>query len=125
MELNLNDKNTAEYVVSEFFKCWLDKDFERARRYTQGTWRLGKDRGTLKELLSIYDLVGFYLYDKEVITNCRHEINFRAELLKGKKIINMYGKVNTIRETAPYMPNPKGIWGVNPISITLRWIKQK
>ena len=119
MEINLDDKNTAEYVVSEFFKCWVDKDFDKARQYTQRTWRLGKSKEALKELLGRYNLMEFCLYGKEVITDCRHEVIFRAELLEG----NMYGKANVIRETEPYTPSPSGVWGVNPISIISRWNK--
>ena len=70
------------------------------------------------------ELKDFYLYDKEIITDCREEINFRAEVLFNGKLVNMYGKANTICEKAPYEPSPNGKWGVNPISI-LRWVKQK
>jgi len=37
MELDLNNKNTAEYMVFQLFKSWKDKDFKRANKYIQGT----------------------------------------------------------------------------------------
>jgi hypothetical protein len=69
-----------------------------------------------------FELVDFYIYDKEIVTDCRHEVSFRVDMIFKNKQITRYGNANTICETGRYNPNPKGEWGVNPISL-LRWVK--
>jgi len=122
MKLNLDNKNTSEYVVSKLFKSWKDKDFKKANKYIQGTWLYHNNEKEFEKIFGIYKLIDFYFYDKEIITNCRHEIDFRVDVILEDKTKSLYGKANMICETAPYEPSPKGKWGVNPISL-LRWHK--
>jgi len=44
MELNLKDKKSAEYAVSEFFKNWIKKDFKTINKYIQITFLKGNDK---------------------------------------------------------------------------------
>jgi len=125
MELNLKDKNNAEYAVDKFFGCWKAKDHKKALKYIQKTWLASGDNKRVESLFKTINLADYYLYDKEIVTDCRHEVNFRAMVLEGKKEINMYGKANVIREEKPFNPSANGKWGVNPVSIIYRWVKQK
>jgi len=125
MEINIQDIKTPEYTVSQFFECWKEKNKD-IKDYIQKTYLTSYiNRSRIKEMLDNIDLIGYYLYDKDVITDCRHEVYFRAEIKKGKKTINMYGKANVICETEPLTPSVSGDWGVNPASILLRWQKGK
>lgn len=120
MKLNLDNKNTAEYMVSKLFEGWKAKDFKGINKYIQGTWLYHNSKKEFERVFGIYKLIDFYFYDKEIITNCRHEIDFRVDVILEDKTKSLYGKANVICETAPYGPSPKGKWGVNPISL-LRW----
>ena len=126
IELDLENQNTAEFAVSKFFESWVKKDYKNINNYIQKTFLNGHDKvfNTFEKIFGKVELSGFYIYDKEIVTNCREEVHFRADVLLNKKIVNMYGRANTICETAPYAPSPTGQWGVNPISI-LRWVKRK
>jgi len=124
MELDLQNKKTAEFALSQLFENWKSKDFKKLNKYVQKTWLLNGDKEEFKRMFGMFDLVDFYIYDKEVITDCRHEIDFRADVVFQNKKMSMYGKANTICEKALRTPSPDGKWGVNPISL-LRWVKQK
>jgi len=117
-DLKLNDETTAEYVVSEFFSCWKNGNFGEIDNYVQGTWLY--HHNSFKEMFGHLELTDFYIYDKEIITDCRQEVDFRADIVLDNKTKSMYGKANVICEEAPYKPTPNGKWGVNPLSL-LRW----
>jgi len=121
-ELELDNKTTAEYKVSEFFKCWIDRDFEKINEFIQGTWLYHHGEDGFEKMYGQFELTDFYIYDKEIITDCRQEVDFRADIVLGDKPKSMYGKANVICEEAPYKPTPDGEWGVNPLSL-LRWQK--
>ena len=119
-KLELNNKSTSEFAVSRFFEGWKNRDFKEVNKYIQKTWLTNSQKDEFEKGLGHLELKDYHIYDKEVITDCREEIDFRADILFKGKIKNMYGKVNVICENAPYQPNPKGEWGINPISL-LRW----
>lgn len=122
MELDLDDKNTAEYTVSKLFESWKAKDFKRINECIQGTWLYHNSEEGFGKMFGTFELVDFYIYDKEIITSCRHEVDFRIDVILNDKTKSLYGKANVICETAPYAPSPNGKWGVNPISL-MRWRK--
>jgi len=122
MELDLDNKNTAEYMVSKLFESWKAKDFKGINKYIQGTWLYHNNKERFEKMFGIYKLIDFYIYDKEIITNCRHEVDFRVDVIFNDKTKSLYGKANVICETAPYEPSPNGKWGVNPLSL-YRWQK--
>jgi hypothetical protein len=122
MELNLQNETTSEFAVSKLFECWQNKDFKEAEKYIQKTWLSNSHENEFKKMFGWFELTGFYIYDKEIVTDCRHEVRFRVEMIFKNKQITRYGNANTICETGKYAPDPKGQWGVNPISL-LRWVK--
>jgi hypothetical protein len=121
-ELELDNEETSEFAVSKLFESWINKDFEEAEKYIQKTWLSHSHENEFKNMFGGFELTDFYIYDKETITDCREEVDFRVDVLFKGKIRSLYGKVNTIRENAPYEPSPDGEWGINPISL-LRWRK--
>ena len=124
MELNLKDKKTSEYTVSQLFANWIKKDFIKINKYIQKTWLNNEGKDGFKNMFGMIEVINYYIYDKEIITDCREEVDFRLDIIFRGKEVSMYGKANTICEIDSYQPSPKGQWGVNPISI-LRWVKQK
>lgn len=121
-ELELANEATSEFAVSKLFECWKNKDFEEAEKYIQKTWLSSSHEDEFKNMFGGFELVDFYIYGKEVVTDCREEVDFRVDVLIRGKVKSLYGKVNTICELAPYEPSAEGQWGVNPISL-LRWKK--
>ena len=124
MELNLKNKKTSEYAVSQLFANWVKKDFGKINKYIQKTWLNNEGKDGFKKMFGMIEATDYYIYDKEIITDCREEVDFRLDIIFRGKEVSMYGKANTICEIDSYQPSPKGQWGVNPISI-LRWVKQK
>lgn len=122
METGAKDKNTAEYVVARLFENWIKKDWEEVNRYVQTTWLYRNGIDGFKNMFGSIDVAGYHIYGKEAVTDCRHEVDFRADIIFKGKVVMRYGKANCICETAEYTSGPKGIWGVNPISL-LRWRK--
>lgn len=122
MELDLNSKKSSEFAVSKLFECWKKKAFKKAEKYIQVTWLNNSHENEFENMFGCFELVDFNIMDKEVITDCRHEVAFRVDMIFKGKQITRYGNANTICEKGLRMPDPKGKWGVNPISL-LRWVK--
>ncbi len=122
MELDLQNKKTSEFTVSKLFECWKNRDFKKAEKYIQKTWLSNSHENEFENMYGSFELTDFYIYDKEVVTDCRHEVSFRVNMFFRNKEIVRYGNANTICEIEKYTPSPKGKWGVNPISL-LRWVK--
>lgn len=122
MELDLKNKKTSEFTVSKLFECWKNKDFKEAEKYIQKTWLSNSHENEFEKMFGNLKLTDFYIYDKKIVTDCRHEVSFRVNMIFGGKEVTRYGNANTICETGKYAPNPEGDWGVNPISL-LRWVK--
>jgi len=122
MELDLNNKKTSEFAVLKLFECWKNKKWKKVDKYLQKSWLKNSRDKEFKKMFSSFEVVDFNIMDKEIITDCREEVDFRVDMIFRNKQISRYGKANTIREEAPYKPSIKGEWGVNPISL-LRWQK--
>jgi restriction endonuclease S subunit len=121
-ELELDNKSTPEFAVSRLFKNWKEKDFKKVNKYIQKTWLSNSHEKEFEKMFGGFELVDYCIIDKEEITDCRQEVDFRVDMIFRDKKITRYGKANTICETGPYNPSPDGKWGVNPISL-LRWRK--
>ena len=122
MKLDLNNKKTSEFAAFNLFKNWVNKDFKEINKYIQKTWLSNSHEEEFKKMFSMFELVDFNIMDKEIVTDCRHEVAFRVDMIFNGKQITRYGNANTICEKGLRMPDPKGKWGVNPISL-LRWTK--
>lgn len=121
-ELELENEKSPEFAVSKLFENWKEKNFEEINNFIQKTWLAGSDEEGFKRMFGEIGLLDFCIIDKEEITDCRNEVDFRVDVLFKGKVKTLYGKANTICETGPYNPSPEGSWGVNPISL-LRWRK--
>lgn len=122
MLLELDNEATSEYTVSKLFENWKNKDFKEVEKYIQKTWLFNSHEKEFEKMFGCFKLTDFHIYDKEIVTDCRHEVAFRVDMIFKGKQISRYGNANTICEKGLRMPDPKGKWGVNPISL-LRWVK--
>jgi hypothetical protein len=129
--------NSPERAFAEFLASWKMKDWDRMVKFTQKTWRSGKDKAVeeLQYKFEFQELLGAEIIGKESkIFEYPKLVEGRLEVRKAKDALTVVRakifwsidglsvkegiiRANVIRETAPYEPSVKGEWGVNPDSI--------
>ena len=56
MELDLQNKKTAEFALSQLFENWKSKDFKKLNKYVQKTWLLNGDKEEFKRMFGMFGM---------------------------------------------------------------------
>jgi len=101
-------------VIGKFLANWKKKNWVKMTRYTQLTWRKNHENN-IKWLEGWFwkkDLRKWKIVNTKIIGEACKDVYIEIDYGEGVKNI----KARVICEIAPYKPDIKGIWGVNPIS---------
>lgn len=109
-------------TIKSFFDNWEKQDYEAMYELTQLTW---KNKKTVEDVKNLFCAIKLKSY---VITTIESkEKNPRAKVIAELKLSvdkrfrdpDAFREVefSVICESAPYKPDVKGEWGVNPVSV--------
>lgn len=114
-------------ILNNFLKAYYKKDWGTMANLSQITWasncrrepkvELEKSLGNI--LLLDYKVGNFIYNEKDVSFDIPYTATFKLDLLD-QKAATYQCSAMVIKEVAPYKPNIKGQWGVNPISMLRR-----
>jgi len=120
-------------ALTKFLQRILDGDYRRALRHTQISWvhmhtpdpRTALERQMSVVILDGHTLTSFSVDDTpadskvpEVFGDCMVDLPFHIEVrASGDRGYSMSGIARMICERGYMKPDPKGKWGVNPISM--------
>jgi len=101
-------------VVGKFLAKKKKKNWAKMAKYTQLTWRDNHKNNTqlLEWWFRIKPLKKWKITDIKIIGDACRDVYIEIDYGEGIKEI----RARIICEIAPYEPDIKGIWGVNPIS---------
>jgi len=117
--------NEAKQILIKYLSAWKKKDFNLMYEYCQKTWQYNnaiKGKKWLKDIFEQWQIKNYEITKENKISEVMidFEIQIHSKfLLKGtKKTLNKKQIITTrlIKELAPYKPDEKGGWGINPIS---------
>jgi len=103
-------KTEVRVVMAEFLKACRVGDIRTMLEHSQLTWRsvMADTTQELTDLAKALSITEFEVIRVDIISN----VLVRCVVKRG---INQ-GEVTLVKESAPYTPDEKGKWGVNPIS---------
>ena len=109
-----------EKTVNDFMGAWRKKDFSKMQNLLQKTYLDGSQPVDLPTVFGNVDIKTWKIVKSLRIGQaCRDMI---VNVIFGQNGITNKRKLNirVICETAPYIPDLSGSWGVNPISVMRR-----
>lgn len=116
------ESGTPERTLADFLASWQKKDYSHMATTCQSTWLAGKQNPSdeLKGMFDTFDLLGAKINGRnsENPSGCSVQISATIKWAAGSDVRTHPLHVMVIRESGPYSPNPKGKWGVNPVSAT-------
>ena len=106
---------TAEDTLKQFLDAWQSKAWTLMADLLQITWSSAHDnpRATLIEWFDDKELKSCSVVNVTELSSTSYCIMMLLSYNKTKK--RVYAMV--IKESAPYIPDEEGVWGVNPLSI--------
>ncbi|MHB8276361.1 MAG: hypothetical protein ACYDIA_01740 [Candidatus Humimicrobiaceae bacterium] len=114
-------------ILNNFLKAYYKKDWETMAKLSQITWASNCRREPVVELekslgnilLLDYKVGNFIYNEKDMSFDIPYTATFKLNL-PDEKAATYQCSAMVIKEEAPYKPNIKGQWGVNPISMLRR-----
>jgi len=101
----------VDRVLNTFIKAIIKGSLLKAYKYCQITWKNNNSKTKLNVLLQ-HNIDSYEIISHEVIEVVAIRVKVRV-VIGG---VNHITYAMVIREKAPYKPDEKGKWGVNPIS---------
>jgi hypothetical protein len=101
-----------EQVLTRWLDAIVKKDYVKAYKYSQLTWKAINSKSKLKTLFENMVIHNWKIISSERIAEANQKITIEAE----QPGATNQAEIQVICETGPYKASVKGRWGVNPIS---------
>lgn len=128
IDVNRCPEGTPERTFLEFAKAWQDRDFGRMLDFCQKTWLETNHNATIGNVSATFrglDLLNLVYVERltdeemnkkglnpEVIADLKVCVKIKV----GKKCKTKLFLPRLVKESGPYIADPNGQWGINPVS---------